>query len=205
MPGNTDSRAGVADKALQLIQQMKQNPDVMPPFNDEVMQECTAKMNELYELNNQCVTKLRLRGERATQEQENLMITRNAALLFIKRCCLAYVYARTERIKSYRWKLGGVLPASIKNNLCESEIEFFHEYCSSLAEFQAGVGENGVNLMLNAHPPKKLFVQVRVLENYGEFETSDGNLVMLRVNSIHSLPRQDCEMLIRQGILEIAN
>ncbi|ETN69134.1 partner of SLD five, PSF1 [Necator americanus] len=100
------------------------------------------------------------------------------------------------------------------NNLCEAEIEFFNEYCSSLAEFQAGIGENGVNLLLSTHPPKALYVQaksvreyfeVRVLENYGEFETSDGNLVMLQVNSTHSLPRHDCEMLIRQGILEIAN
>ncbi|PIO72407.1 hypothetical protein TELCIR_05665 [Teladorsagia circumcincta] len=69
------------------------------------------------------------------------------------------------------------------NNLCEAEIEFFNEYCSSLAEFQAGIGENGVNLLLSTHPPKALYVQVRVLENYGEFETSDGNLVMLQVNS----------------------
>ncbi|EPB68270.1 hypothetical protein ANCCEY_12637 [Ancylostoma ceylanicum] len=142
---------------------------------------------------------------------------------------------------------------SLENNLCEAEIEFFNEYCSSLAEFQAGIGENGVNLLLSTHPPKALYVQrppeivangvtivtlrippntegrkrsgyslgcsaliallanmkkkhrVRVLENYGEFETSDGNLVMLQVNSTHSLPRHDCEMLIRQGILEIAN
>ncbi|EYB81485.1 hypothetical protein Y032_0382g373 [Ancylostoma ceylanicum] len=98
-----------------------------------------------------------------------------------------------------------LLQSLLQNNLCEAEIEFFNEYCSSLAEFQAGIGENGVNLLLSTHPPKALYVQVRVLENYGEFETSDGNLVMLQVNSTHSLPRHDCEMLIRQGILEIAN
>ncbi|PIO52385.1 hypothetical protein TELCIR_26309 [Teladorsagia circumcincta] len=48
----------------------------------------------------------------------------------------------------------------IRNNLCEAEIEFFNEYCSSLAEFQAGIGENGVNLLLSTHPPKALYVQV---------------------------------------------
>lgn len=33
----------------------------------------------------------------------------------------------------------------------------------------------------------QMVLQVRVLENYGEFETSDGNLVMLHVNSTVSI------------------
>ncbi|KAJ1351361.1 hypothetical protein KIN20_007352 [Parelaphostrongylus tenuis] len=202
-----DNLEGVADQALALLTQMKRNPDVMPPYNEPVMRACIAKMNGLYSQNNECVTRLRSQGERASRELEALMICRNEALQHIRRCCLAYIHARAERIRSYRWRLGGVLPASIKNNLCEAEIEFFND----------------------THPPKALYVQynelspakrplkcwgqgaphspgrVRVLENYGEFETSDGNLVMLQVNSLHSLPRHDCEMLIRQGILEIAN
>ncbi|XGW20179.1 hypothetical protein V3C99_003757 [Haemonchus contortus] len=205
MTADNENLQGVADQALLLLTQMKRNPDVMPPYNEEAMRACIAKMNELYSQNNECVTRLRSQGEQASKELEALMICRNEALKHIRRCCLAYIHARAERIRSYRWRLGGVLPASVKNNLCEAEIEFFNEYCSSLAEFQAGIGENGVNLLLSTHPPKALYVQVRVLENYGEFETSDGNLVMLQVNSTHSLPRHDCEMLIRQGILEIAN
>lgn len=59
--------------------------------------------------------------------------------------------------------------------------------------------------MTEMHPPKAIFIQVRVLEDYGEFETSDGILVILQKNSVHSLPRNDCEMLIKQGILEIAH
>lgn len=53
----------------------------------------------------------------------------------------------------------------LQNNLCEAEIEFFNEYCSSLAEFQAGIGENGVNLLLSTHPPKALYVQVGIGNN----------------------------------------
>ncbi|KJH43229.1 partner of SLD five, PSF1 [Dictyocaulus viviparus] len=180
----TESLEGVADQAIALLAQMKRSPDIMPPYNEAAMRICIAKMNELYAQNNECVTRLRSQGERASRELEALMICRNEALQLIRRCCLAYIHARAERIRSYRWRLGGMLPAAIKNNLCEAEIEFFNEYCSSLAEFQAGIGENGVNLLLSTHPPKALYVQVRVLENYGEFETSDGNLVMLQVNSM---------------------
>ncbi|KAE9419494.1 hypothetical protein Angca_004328, partial [Angiostrongylus cantonensis] len=189
-----DNLEGVADQALSLLTQMKRNPDVMPPYNvcqfslfasnyssltfikEAVMRACIAKMNELYSENNECVCIL------SFSNGHDLIST-----YLFQRCCLAYIHARAERIRSYRWRLGGVLPASIKNNLCEAEIEFFNEYCSCLAEFQAGIGENGVNLLLSTHPPKALYVQVRVLENYGEFETSDGNLVMLQVNSMVSV------------------
>ncbi|KAK6038081.1 partner of SLD five, PSF1 [Cooperia oncophora] len=202
MAPDNDNLEGVADQALLLLTQMKRNPDVMPPYNEEAMRACIAKMNELYNQNNECVTRLRSQGERASRELEAVMICRNEALQHIRRCLLSiYPCARREdKIVSLAAGRG-----TTSNNLCEAEIEFFNEYCSSLAEFQAGIGENGVNLLLSTHPPKALYVQVRVLENYGEFETSDGNLVMLQVNSTHSLPRHDCEMLIRQGILEIAN
>ncbi|KAK5977154.1 Partner of SLD five PSF1 [Trichostrongylus colubriformis] len=123
MPSDNENLEGVADQALLLLTQMKRNPDVMPPYNEEAMRACIAKMNELYNLNNECVTRLRSQGERASRELEALMICRNEALQHIR------------------------------------------------------VGD------LNTHPPKALYVQVRVLENYGEFETSDGNLVMLQVNS----------------------
>ncbi|VDO90895.1 unnamed protein product [Heligmosomoides polygyrus] len=159
MPSDSENLEGVADQALLLLTQMKRNPDVMPPYNEEAMRACIAKMNELYSQNNEVVTRLRSQGERASRELEAVMICRNEALQHIRRCCLAYIHARAERIRSYRWRFGGVLPASIKNNLCEAEIEFFNEYCSSLAEFQAGIGENGVNLLLSTHPPKALYVQ----------------------------------------------
>ncbi|XP_054719571.1 DNA replication complex GINS protein PSF1-like isoform X3 [Uloborus diversus] len=44
--------------------------------------------------------------------------------------------------------------------------------------------------------------EVRCLCDYGDFETSDGNTVVLSKNSTHFLQRADCEKLIHQGILE---
>ena len=50
--------------------------------------------------------------------------------------------------------------------------------------------------------PKSLYIEVRCLVDYGEFETEDGGVVLLKKNSQHLLHRADCEHLVRQGILE---
>ncbi|CAI4222543.1 unnamed protein product [Auanema sp. JU1783] len=198
----TSSTSALADKAIQLVQQLKRNPDFLPPYNDDIMRFCAAGVSELY---NQCATTFQtVRNSGGTQESLQINAYRHEVIKFVIRCCSAYVNERGKRIKSYRWKYGGVLPMTVKNNLCESEIEFFNKYCTNLATFQVALGENGLDLMRYTHPPTTLYLQVRVLMDYGQFETSDGNIVMLKKSSIHSLPRQDCELLIKQGVFEIA-
>ncbi|XP_048738019.1 DNA replication complex GINS protein PSF1-like isoform X2 [Ostrea edulis] len=44
--------------------------------------------------------------------------------------------------------------------------------------------------------------EVRCLMDHGEFETQDGNILLLKKNSQHFMLRSECEHLIRQGILE---
>ena len=44
--------------------------------------------------------------------------------------------------------------------------------------------------------------QVRCLQDYGEFETEAGDMVMLTLNSEHYLPQSECEHLIKQGVLQ---
>lgn len=66
----------------------------------------------------------------------------------------------------------------------------------------ASIGEMGVDLLQHTRPPKCLYIEVRVLEDYGDFETEDGQVVVLAKNSTHFLERIHCEKLIRQGVLE---
>lgn len=40
------------------------------------------------------------------------------------------------------------------------------------------------------------------LQDYGKFELDDGQVVNLKENTYHLLPRTQCEALVRQGILE---
>ena len=91
----------------------------------------------------------------------------------------------------------------VKNNMCEAEQVFFSKYSRDLAQYMRSAGDGaGVDLMSDLKPPKSLFLEVRCREDYGEMETEDGELVVLKKNTQHFLPRNLCEPLIRQGILE---
>ena len=117
---------------------------------------------------------------------------------------MAYLHNRLERIKEHRWHFGSVLPPEIKSNICEPEAQFFIKYNKSLASYMKSIGEGSFTLDLTQHlkPPKNLYIQVKVLTDFGEFETEDGDVVVLKKNSLHLLPRVQCESLVSQGILE---
>lgn len=102
-----------------------------------------------------------------------------------------------------RWEFGSVLPTDVKYNLCEQEIQWFNKYNKCLANYMRSIGSaGGLDLTQDLKPPKTLYVEVRCLIDHGEFETQDGNIIVLKKNSQHFLLRSECEHLIRQGILE---
>ena len=102
-----------------------------------------------------------------------------------------------------RWQFGPVLPAEIRSQLCEPEKEFFKQYTKDLASYMIEIGDGaGIDLTTDQSPPKSLYVEVRCLQDYGELETDDGSIIILKKNTQHFLPRNQCEPLIRQGILE---
>lgn len=91
--------------------------------------------------------------------------------------------------------------------MSESEQIWFKSYCSSLSNFmQSDTAERGgagfLNLTHYNQPPKSLFLEIRCLEDFGEFETEDGSILHLTKDSIHLMYRSDCEPLISQGIVE---
>lgn len=40
------------------------------------------------------------------------------------------------------------------------------------------------------------------MENYGELELEEGDIIVLQKNTTHYLPMSHCQHLIRQGILK---
>ncbi|XP_063241957.1 DNA replication complex GINS protein PSF1-like isoform X2 [Bacillus rossius redtenbacheri] len=128
---------------------------------------------------------------------------RHAALERNKRCLLAYLYNRLRRIRQMRWEFGSILPPDIKASLCEPEVQWFSSYSKLLATYMGSIGEgSGLNLTQDVRPPKSLFIEVRCLVDYGRLELDDGDVVVLKRNSQHLLPRSQCELLVRQGVLE---
>ncbi|KAM6144341.1 DNA replication complex GINS protein PSF1 isoform 3-T3 [Erethizon dorsatum] len=82
-------------------------------------------------------------------------------------------------------------------------MEWFNQYKKSLATYMRSLGgAEGLDITQDMKPPKSLYIEVRCLKDYGEFEVDDGTSVLLKKNSQHFLPRGKCEQLIRQGVLE---
>lgn len=120
-----------------------------------------------------------------------------------KRCLIAYLYNRLRRIRQLRWEFGSVLPAEVRANLGNGEFIWFTKYCKRLASYMETIGEDtGLNLTQDMKPPKSLYIEVRCLTDFGKFELDTGEVVLLRKNGVHLLPRSQCESLIRQGVLE---
>lgn len=51
-------------------------------------------------------------------------------------------------------------------------------------------------------PPQSLSMDVVAISDFGYFDTSDGKNVLLSKGSTVNLPIEDCEMMIRRGILK---
>ncbi|XP_051866900.1 DNA replication complex GINS protein PSF1 isoform X2 [Pristis pectinata] len=113
------------------------------------------------------------------------------------------VYDRLLRIRSLRWEYGSVLPSEVRFHFAPEETEWFNQYKKSLATYMRAIGgDEGLDITQDMKPPKSLFIEVRCLKDYGEFEIDDGTTILLKKNSQHFMPRWKCEQLIRHGILE---
>jgi len=187
------------EKAFELIKEIKRAPSgQVPAYNEDLIRQVFDEMKTLFEENQREVAATH-GGEQGLFSGVQL---RHASLERDKRCVLAYVYNRMMRLKELRWDIGSVLPVNVKLNLCENEVRWYTDYNRSLAKYMTSVGGVGIDLTQNVVPPRSLYIEVRCTTDYGEFETEDGTVVLLKKNSQHFLPTSQCEHLVRQGIVE---
>lgn len=132
-----------------------------------------------------------------------VMQVRHTAKLWNKRCIIAYHHERLKRLKQLRWEYGNNLPRKIVENLSRNEMEWFTRYNDNLFSYMSSLNDGrGLDLTLYLKPPKKLYIQVKCVKDYGQLDLEDGQPVMLKKDSIHYLPLSQCEKLIHQGVLE---
>ncbi|XP_034102338.1 DNA replication complex GINS protein PSF1-like [Drosophila albomicans] len=188
------------DKAFDLLKDLKRSSQTIPAFDDDGVRQVLEEIKAIFEENVAQASSYNSSGDRSLWP---LLNYRHAALQRNKRCLLAYLYERMQRIKALRWEFGPIIPGDIKQALCEPEVQFFNNYSKSLAAYMRSVGDGqGIDLTGNLRPPKSLYIEVRCVEDYGKFELDDGEVVHLKKNSQHYLPRAQVETLVRQGILQ---
>ncbi|CAL1528415.1 unnamed protein product [Lymnaea stagnalis] len=190
----------LAEKALDLIRELhRTSSGTLSPYNEDKIRQVLEEMKTLFEQNKD---KAHSVAEGQTDQLSSIQL-RHAGIQRNKRCLLAYLYNRLEQIRKMRWEFGSVLPPDVKYNMCEQEVQWFNQYNRLLANYMRSIGESGgLDLTQDMKPPKTLYVLVRCLLDHGEFETQDGNIILLKKNSQHYLLRSECEHLIRQGVLE---
>lgn len=140
-----------------------------------------------------------------TRDQSLLPIVNYRHLLMSrnKRCILAYLYNRLERIKSIRWEIGPVIPASLKTNMCAPEILWFNKYSEILSNYMSSLSDDiALDITQHTRPPTSLYVEVKCLVDEGKFELDSGDTISMKKDTIHFIPRAQAEPLIRKGILE---
>jgi len=190
------------DKAIELIKELDRSRGILPAYNEELIRQILAEMKYLVQQNH-----VDVRQAKDEEDPDTALARISPTIEFRhhcmerdKRCILAYLNNRLMRLKELRWEVGSVLPNSVRINLSETEVQWIQSYNQLLAGYMRSIG--GVNLLQYMRPPKALYIEVRCLKDYGEFETRDGTIVLLKKNTQHSLPRSDCEALIRQGVLQ---
>lgn len=189
----------LADKALELVKELHRSPDYLQPLREDTIRQVLEEMSALFRENQ---IDVHVAGN-SEMDLHTAIHVRHVILNRMKRCLLAYLYNRLQHIKGMRWAFGSVLASGVKANMSEQEQQWFQKYSSNLSNYMASIGGGmGLDLTKYHHPPKSLFVQVRCLSDYGDFETEDGTIIVLTKNSTHFLERSQCEKLIHQGILE---
>ncbi|KAF5306207.1 hypothetical protein FQR65_LT07484 [Abscondita terminalis] len=192
------------DNAYILIKELDRNAGTIPSYNNEVVGEVKKEICSLIQQN--YVDSMAKDDSILGESGPNYFPTiraRHAGVQRNLRCLLAYHYNRMRCLRTMRWEFGSILPPDIKSNLSSSEANWFSTYSSILAKYMRTIGDDGgLNLVINLNPPKTLYIEVKCLVDYGEYELSDGSVLLLKENSRHFLPRVECEDLIRQGVFQ---
>ncbi|XP_050538945.1 DNA replication complex GINS protein PSF1-like isoform X1 [Daktulosphaira vitifoliae] len=187
------------DRVIELLKELERSrEDTIPPYNNDGVNQVLTEMkildDEILDI---------IRNHPRDQVPMDPVLLRRAAIERNKRCLMTYIWTRLQRLKEMRWEIGAILPIDIRQNLSQSEIEWFNSYCKSLVLYMKSIGpDTGLNLFQDMKPPKSLYTEVRSLVDAGKLELESGEILILRKNSQYMLSRSQAEPLIRQGILE---
>lgn len=121
-----------------------------------------------------------------------------------KRCILAYLYERMQRIKRLRWQCGATMPSHIEINMHRTEKQLFEKYEQLLSDYSADLE---MDLTSDLQPPKDIYIEVRVVKTDNDQDgiVLEDRILKLRKNHIYYLKRTDAEMLVQLGYAQQIN
>lgn len=190
------------DKAIEVLKDLKHNQWI-PMYNNEGVGRVMQEMDLIYAELIKCLNDDSL--DRTDDAVKTNITTYHYCFLRSKRCMLAYLYERMQRIKRVRWQCGVTLPTHIEVNMHQTEKEFFDKYEQLLSDYNADLE---MDLTSDLQPPKDIYVEVRIVKTDDD---KDGGIVLedrtlkLRKNHIYYLKRSDAETLVQRGYAQQIN
>ena len=140
----SNTTPAITDNANELIRDLHDNPDIIQPYNAELVAKCAQQINVLYDENVITLTELAAGACRDQERSMTMVRVRQSAIDRIKRCCCTYIVERMNRLRHLRWRSGAVLSDEVKKNLSKEELKWFSKYNEIIFKFQSGFGENGL-------------------------------------------------------------
>mmetsp|Transcript_37439 Transcript_37439/g.84509 ORF Transcript_37439/g.84509 Transcript_37439/m.84509 type:complete len:212 (-) Transcript_37439:74-709(-) len=191
-------------KSVQLLRDLKR-ARWLPHFNEKVIKEVIDEIvhdaKEALDLYNQNSDLEEVPSDLAAgMLLYNDLVDRN------RRCILAYLNYRLDRIEELRWEVGLMVPEEKLERLHDAEKSYLHEYNRLLDKYMSRYVPNckePLDLIADSQAPEDMNVQIRVKEDgLGEIVTSDSGVVRLRKGYQLFVKRTDIEHLIRAGKVE---
>ncbi|CAD5206849.1 unnamed protein product [Bursaphelenchus okinawaensis] len=193
------------EKIVEALKELQNDIDFLPPYREEVVKGCAEEIRRLYALNDEAIKN----ASDTNSPEFQIIRVRQTMMDRLKRCCLAYLNERIRRIKEFKWTHAGALSTVLQANMSDKERVWLKEYTGSLFSYQQNIGRtedddtDGVNLTEAVNPPRSNLVPVCVLKDYGDIETIDGAIVIMKEKTVHCIPRIDIEPLIRKDIIKL--
>jgi len=126
------------------------------------------------------------------------LVARGQIVLRNKRCALAYLHNRLTRLTDLWWSCGHALPEEVRVNLSPNELAAYDKYDDLLVQYMR---QTGVAISNDQQPPKDSLIEVEAIEDCGEIMTEHGPVTLTK-HSRHLMRRTECELLIRQGLVQ---
>lgn len=191
-------------KSVQLLKDLKR-ARWLPAYNDKIIKEV------LKEIHDDTKEMKSLVADHQDYEMLPEDVTRGLCLYndFVdrnRRCLLAYLNHRLQKIEELRWEVGLMVPEEKLDKLHDSEKHYLHVYNEYLDHYMKHYStgcKEPLDITADARPPEDLNVEIRVRdEDIGEIVTSDSGVVRLKKGWVHMVKRTDVEHLIRAGKVE---
>ena len=109
-------------------------------------------------------------------DQDNLAVKYNNQFLIArasknKRCILAYLNDRMNKLENYSWEYNKDIPEQILSKMDEKDKNYQEQYYNLINKYSKNISESDFDLTKNYQPPKEIYIEVRALQDINNLKT----------------------------------